>query len=87
VFEGGVARNVQKAEIRLKAPTEVRIAYEVAVHLRMLPRFSDDGAPEGTVERAAEEDAGHAPSSPAFSRGFEVVDEEDEVEIHLDETL
>lgn len=34
-----------------RAPPEVRIAYEVAMDLRILPRFSDDGAPEGTVER------------------------------------
>ncbi|HEX9710702.1 MAG TPA: hypothetical protein VGB42_12155 [Candidatus Thermoplasmatota archaeon] len=54
----------------------MRIAYEVAMHLRILPRFSDDGAPEGTVDRPLSVE-------PTVER-VEVVDEEDEVEILLD---
>jgi len=30
---------------------EIRIAAEVAFQLRMSPKYSDDGAPEGTCER------------------------------------
>ena len=32
-------------------PAERRIAFEVAMELRILPKFTDDGAPEGTCER------------------------------------
>jgi hypothetical protein len=63
----------------------VRIAYEVAMHLRILPRFSDDGVPEGTVDRALSvEEAEPAPVVGLAAPPIEVVDEEDEVEIHLD---
>ena len=74
-------------EIVGRAPAEVRIAYEVAMQLRILPRFSDDGAPEGTVDRAAGlEPIDLVPAAVAtVEPPIEVDDVEDEVEILLDE--
>lgn len=51
------------SEVYGQAPPEVRIAYEVAMYLRILPRFSDDGVPEGTVERTPEVEAEPAPEA------------------------
>ena len=36
---------------RIDVPPEVRIAFEVALELRMSPKYTDDGTPEGTIER------------------------------------
>lgn len=41
----------QGPRVKVTVPPEVRIAFEVARELRISPRFSDDGTPEGTIER------------------------------------
>ncbi len=72
--------------VRVSGSTEFRIAYEVALHLRILPRFSDDGVPEGTVDRPLSvEPVALEPSAirPVVEQ-IEVIDEEDEMEILLD---
>jgi hypothetical protein len=72
--------------VRVSGSTEFRIAYEVALHLRILPRFSDDGVPEGTVDRPLSTGlVALEPSAiePAVEH-IEIVDEEDEIEIVLD---
>jgi len=40
-----------RARPRIEVPPEVSIAFQVARELRFSSKFSDDGAPEGTLER------------------------------------
>ncbi len=75
-----------------RAPAEVRIAYEVAMSLKILPRFSDDGAPEGTVERSAAEVEIEPTGIGSVAERIEVrraeePEEEQEAELHLGEFL
>jgi len=84
----------KNVDVSGRAPAEVRIAYEVAMSLRILPRFSDDGAPEGTVERPVgtkeveiEPTAIGAVAERLEVRTRDEPDEEDEVEISLGELL
>lgn len=48
------ARRADRNAFLVEAPgiAERRIVAEVAIQLRISPRFSDDGAPEGTCDRA-----------------------------------
>lgn len=53
---------------------EIRIAAEVAFQLRMSPKYSDDGAPEGTCER---------PISTRTAENRKPTDHEEEDELDL----
>lgn len=43
--------SMERNDRNSRVAVERRIAFEVAMELRILPKFTDDGAPEGTVER------------------------------------
>ena len=45
------ASPAKEPRVKVTVAPEVRIAFEVARELRISPRFSDDGTPEGTIER------------------------------------
>jgi len=54
---------------------ERRIAAEVAVELRISPRFSDDGTPEGTCERGFSIHIDGVPSEEEAEQEFDLKDE------------
>ena len=54
---------------RIEVHPEVRITVELVRELRISPRFSDDGAPEGTIDRP---------------KGHAAKDEETEAALDLD---
>lgn len=76
VFAGRTAARPRRP--RDEAPSgseERRVVAEVAVELRISPRFSDDGAPEGTCERPL---SIHIDEEPG-----PIEDDEPEVELDL----
>jgi hypothetical protein len=62
---------------RVEVPPEVSIAFQVARELRISPKFTDDGAPEGTLERPL---AIHNPQRKDALN--EEVEEEDELDVY-----
>ena len=65
-----------KARAHVEIPPEVSIAFQVARELRISPRHTDDGAPEGTLERPL---AVHTPKASAEGKHEE---EEDELDLY-----
>jgi hypothetical protein len=51
VFAQRVTRSAPAAVADLPGVAERRIVAQVAIELRISPRFSDDGVPEGTCDR------------------------------------